>query len=77
MSEHCTDVVIHIHEDLDDDTIHYLEQALIHRHGVISACVNERARHLMLVDYDPGELQAASLLRQVHQEGLHAQLVGL
>jgi hypothetical protein len=45
--------------------------------GVYSACVNDRARHLMLVDFDPADVKAAQLLRTVSSHGLHAELIGL
>ena len=77
MSEHCTDVVIHIDEDMDDAYIHEIEQDLAKMEGVVSACFNDRARHLMLVDYDPMTTEAAQLLQQVKNHGLHAELVGL
>lgn len=77
MSNYCTDVVIHIDEDLDDENIHEVEFDLAQIDGVFSACVNERARHLMLVDYDPLDVDAQSLLHRVEERGLHAELVGL
>lgn len=77
MSQYCTDILIHIDEDLDDAYIHEIEQDLSQLDGVVSACVNDRARHLMLVDYDPEATQALSLLHKVQNHGLHAELVGL
>jgi hypothetical protein len=77
MYKHCSDVLIHIDEDLDDTHIHDLERELSTMDGVYSACVNERARHLMLVDFDPEDIKAAQLLRTVSSHGLHAELVGL
>jgi len=77
MSQHRTDVVIHIDENLSDDDIHELEADLAQIDGVYSACVNERARHLMLVDYDPEDVAAGMLLDEVHAHGMHAELIGL
>ncbi len=77
MYNHCSDILIHIDEDLDDNDIHDLERELSSMDGVYSACVNERARHLMLVDFDPKDIKAAQLLRTVSLQGLHAELVGL
>lgn len=77
MYEHCSDVVIHIDEDLADDAIHDLERDLGVIPGVYSACVNDRARHLMLVDYDPGGIGAGELLNEVRRHGVGAELVGL
>ena len=77
MYKHYSDVLIHIDEDLDDSHIHDLERELSYMDGVYSACVNERARHLMLVDFDPEDIKAVQLLRTVSAHGLHAELVGL
>ena len=77
MYEQCSDVVIHIDEDLADEAIHALERDLGGVPGVFSACVNDRARHLMLVDYDPRGVQADELLHLVHRHGVGAELVGL
>lgn len=77
MNAKCIDVVIHIDENLDDQHIHDLERDLAGVAGVYSACVNERARHLLLVDYDPDDLQALDLLDRVEHNGVHARLIGL
>ncbi len=77
MYEHRSDVVIHIDEKLDDSDIHELETDLATLNGVFSACVHERARHLMLVDYDPGDVKAHDLLTRVSAHGVHAELIGL
>ena len=58
MHTHCTDVVIHIDEDLQDDDIQAIERDIALHSGVYSDCVNDRARHLMLVDYDPEGIAA-------------------
>ena len=77
MYQYCSDVLIHIVEDLDDNDIHDLEHELSTMDGVYSACVNERARHLMLVEFDPEDIKAVQLLQTVSSRGLHAELVGL
>ncbi|WP_456373653.1 heavy-metal-associated domain-containing protein [Thiolapillus sp.] len=77
MSDWCTDVVIHIDEELDDANIHDIERDVSMIDGVYSACVHERARHLMLVDYDPSAVGSLDLLYPVQSRGLHAELVGL
>lgn len=77
MFQHRSDILIHIGENLDDDNIHDLEKQISFRPGIYSACVNEKARHLMLVDYDPDTVHAIDILHQVKQNGLHAELIGL
>ena len=77
MNQHRTDILIHINENLDDTNIHELEKQISFEPGIYSACVNEKTRHLMLVDYDPDTVHAADILYQVKQNGLHAELIGL
>ena len=77
MHKYCSDVIIHIDEDLSDDAIHDIEADLSHLDGVYSACVNDRARHLMVVDYDPSGIPSAELLQEVRAHGVHAELIGL
>ena len=72
-----SDIVIHIDEYLDDERIHELERGLCMRAGVVSACVHEDRRHLMVVDYDPEGVHSMDLLSHVRDQGLHAELIGL
>jgi hypothetical protein len=77
MSDWCTDVLIHIDEELDDANIHDIERDVSMIDGVYSACVHEKARHLMVVDYDPEMVETMELLDPVQNRGLHAELIGL
>ena len=77
MNKYCSDVIIHIDEDLQDEDIYELERDIGSLAGVYSACVNDRARHLMLVDYDPEGVRAMDLLSTVRRRGVGAELVGL
>ena len=70
------DIVIHIDEALDDRHIHALERALVDEPGVYSACMHEKARHLMLVDFDATEVMPSSIVQAVRERGLHAEMVG-
>ncbi|MCU0833289.1 MAG: ATP-binding protein [Chromatiaceae bacterium] len=71
------DILIHIDETLDDDHIHHLERDLAEEEGVYVACVHERARHLLLVDYDAERLSPGRILQSVRGRGLHAEMIGL
>ncbi len=77
MSNHCADVVVHIDEDLDDEQIHGLEKDLARFEGIYSACVHENTRHLMLIDFDPEDVDPLMLLDEVEAHGMHGELIGL
>jgi hypothetical protein len=72
-----SDIVIHISENLDDSGIHGLQREIGEEAGVYSACMHERTRHLMVVDYDPMEVRPSHLVQAVRERGLHAVMVGL
>jgi len=77
MHRYHTDVVIHIDEELGDQDLYDIERDIGLLSGVYSACVNDQARHLMSIDYDPEDVQAADLLSRVRQHGVSAELIGL
>ena len=70
------DIVIHINEDLDDDGIHDLEQQIGEEKGVYCACMHEKTRHLMVVDFDTIEVQPSGIVQAVRNQGLNAQMIG-
>ena len=71
------DIVIHIDEDLDNDRIHNLERQIGDKHGVYSACMHEKTRHLMVVDFDASEVRPSGIVQAVRSRGLHASMIGL
>jgi hypothetical protein len=72
-----SDVVVHIDEELDDKRIWEVERQISTEQGIYSACVNDKARHLLLVDYDPRGIHSRAILDQVRRNGLHAELIGM
>lgn len=71
------DIVIHINEALDDDGVRDLEHRIGDEHGIYSACMHERTRHLMVVDFDPTEVRPSGIVQSFRGHGLHAQMIGL
>ncbi len=69
-------IVIHIDETLQDDRVHELERSLGGDQGIVSACMHEKTRHLMVVDFDPYEVRPSRIVRSVRERGLHAQMIG-
>jgi len=70
------DIVIHIDEELDNDRIHDLERQIGDEHGVYSACMHEKTRHLMVVDFDATEVRPSRIVESVRGWGLHAEMIG-
>ena len=71
------DIVIHINEDLGNDRIRDLEQQIGEENGIYCACMHEKTRHLMVVDYDTIEVQPSGIVQAVRNRGLNAQMIGL
>lgn len=76
MSEYTADILFHIDETLDEEEVEAVEQDMAYQEGVRTACINCKNPHLMLVDYDPMEVKAKSLLGVIESHGLHAEMVG-
>lgn len=71
------DILIHIDETLDDDAVRALARGMGLEEGVLSTCVNERTRHLMVVDFDPERIRPRDIVYSVRSRGLHAEMIGL
>ena len=76
MSKYTADILFHIDENLDEHKVHEVEYGMAFHKGVRTACVNCNNPHLMLVDYDPMEVKAKTLLGALTSRGLHAEMVG-
>ncbi|MDD3518640.1 MAG: hypothetical protein PHQ14_09840 [Chromatiales bacterium] len=77
MNGNIADVLIHIEPSLAADERRALEDGLRHVDGVIAPRFGEQTPHLLLVAYDPGRTDAASLLGYVGDRGHAARLVGM
>jgi hypothetical protein len=71
------DIVIRIDETLDDARIRELELELGGEDGVYDARIHEKRRHLLVVDYDPDQVQPGSIVQSVRDRGLHAEMIFL
>lgn len=71
------DVVLHVNEALDEDTLHRIEDGLRQDPGVVSVGHNAGRSHMIMVVYDSDATHASSLLHNFQERGLHAQLIGL
>lgn len=77
MNANLNEVVLHIDEALDEDTLHSLEEGIRQDAGVVSVGHNPEKSHMIMVVYDSESTRASSLLHSFHERGLHAQVVGM
>ena len=77
MNTRLNDVIVHIDEVLDEDTLHRLEDGVRQDAGVVSVGHNPEKPHMLMVGYDSDSTHASSLLHSFKERGLHAQVIGL
>lgn len=77
MSSNLNEVMLHLEETLDEETLHTLEDGVRQNAGVVSVGHNPDNAHMIMVVYDSETTRAASLLHTFQERGLHAQVVGL
>jgi len=77
MSSNLNEVMLHLEETLDEETLHTLEDGVRQDAGVVSVGHNSDNAHMIMVVYDSETTRAASLLHTFQERGLHAQVVGL
>jgi hypothetical protein len=71
------DVTIHVDETIDHDRRVAIADSVRAQKGVMAVAHHDQKPHLMIVEYDPAEVNAATLLTVVRRSGVHAELVGL
>ena len=69
-------LVIHVDDMLGDDRRSDLEMALSNRAGINDAYFNASRPHLLLVNYDPRQINSLEVLNQVQRQNVRAQLIG-
>ena len=73
---HVTDMVMHVDNNLGEDTRRTIEKALTGNRGVIHAHFNDKRPHLMLVSYDTDTTSSFEILAQMTGQQLCAERVG-
>jgi hypothetical protein len=71
------DVTIHIDQALDAEGKTKLEQAFRGREGVVSVGINPDRPHLVVVEYNPKEINSRDLVDIPRFLGMRGELVGL
>ena len=77
MSTKMTDVTLHIDETTSHDEREALRDNLLELHGVMAAAYHDNQPHLMVIEYDPDEINSRDFLTAATNKGLHAELIGL
>lgn len=70
------DLMIHIVEELDSNSLMEIEDEMNHTDGVNDCHMASGGLHMMAVTYDGTKVSSSSLLHQITDHHLHAHLVG-
>lgn len=70
------DLMIHISEELTSDSLVDLESRMNHIDGVVDCHMAPRGRHMLAVSYDGAKVSSSTLLHQITDQHIQAQLVG-
>ncbi|RMG29478.1 MAG: ATP-binding protein [Gammaproteobacteria bacterium] len=73
---HPVDLVVHIDDTLGEQRRQDIELAMRQEAGVLDAHFTRGRPHLMVVEYDPDAIDSFAILRDIHRQSVHAELVG-
>jgi hypothetical protein len=73
---HITDMVMHVDDNLEEQSRRNVEKTLTGQRGVIHAHFNERRPHLMLVSYDTERTSSFEILAGMSGQSLCAERIG-
>jgi hypothetical protein len=72
-----SDVLIHVDATLPGVEMAAIADSLYDNACVRGVCVSESAPHLIMVRYDSSCTHASSILSQIRDRGIRAELIGL
>ena len=73
---HITDMVMHVDDNLEEQSRRNVEKKLTGHKGVIHAHFNEKRPHLMLVSYDTERTSSFEILAKMTGQALCAERCG-
>ena len=76
VSNRKVELVVHVDDYLGESRRQDIERALEGDQGVFKANFTASRPHLMLVEYDAGQISSTDVLTKVTAQSVHAELVG-
>ncbi len=77
MSTTMIDVLLHIDETTTHDEREDLRDVLLSKRSVMTADYRDDRPHLMIVGYDPENINNSALIAAVQNHGYHAELIAM
>ncbi|MDH3325128.1 MAG: ATP-binding protein [Gammaproteobacteria bacterium] len=77
MSDKMVDVMLHIDETLQHAELESIRDDILKMNGVMAADYHDEKPHLMIIEYNPDDVNSSDFIEKVKIKGVHAKLVGL
>lgn len=77
MSNKRVDITLHIDEETTHEDRENFRDTLLNMPGVIAASCRDKHRHLMVIDYDPDEINPKEFIVAAKHRGYHSELIGM
>ena len=77
MSNKMVDITLHIDEETTHDDREKLRDTLLEMPGVMAASCRDKHRHLMVIEYDPDEINPKEFVVAAEHRGYHSELIGM
>lgn len=71
------DILIHVHENLNDDRMQQLEDTLRQKQCIFNMETTPENHHLFIVTLNSDNTDSTAVLQAVRDQGFHADIVGL
>ena len=69
-------IVVYVDELLDEQNRQRVEYTMLKATGIERARFNNDRQHLLVIIYDPDQINSSKILKLVKQQQLNAQLIG-
>jgi len=69
------DIVVHVDEVLDEQNRQRVEYTMLNTTGIERAYFDNFRKHLLIIGYDPAQINSSKILKLVKQQKLKAQLI--
>ena len=77
MSKTLADVLVHVDQTLSHDRLAALTKTIAAIKGVSTAEGHDAKPHLVIVTYDPAQVNSQDILGAVKAQGVSAELIGM
>lgn len=70
-----TELVMHVNDELNIAARRQIEANILGKEGVTAAHFNDNRPHLMVIKYDPRQIDSFEIMHEVKQGKVHAERI--